>query len=59
MPKIGQIEDNLRHRKQEFRYLLCKNYKIVYWINDKKGRIEIVHVFDVRQDLQKLEDTPG
>lgn len=32
-PEIGQIESLLKNRKQEFRYLVYKNYKIVYWIN--------------------------
>lgn len=32
-PEIGQIELNLKHREKEFRYLVYKNYKIVYWVN--------------------------
>ncbi len=29
-PNIGQVEVNLLHRKEEFRYLVYKNYKIIY-----------------------------
>ena len=32
-PKIGQIEELLIDRQNEFRYLVYKNYKIIYWIN--------------------------
>jgi len=56
-PEIGQIEISLEHRKQEFRYLIFKNYKIVYWINYDFKRIEITNVFDTRQDPQKIKET--
>ncbi|HEX9825482.1 MAG TPA: type II toxin-antitoxin system RelE/ParE family toxin [Flavobacteriaceae bacterium] len=56
-PEIGQIEISLKHRKQEFRYLVFKNYKIVYWINYDFKRIEITNVFDTRQDPQKIKET--
>jgi plasmid stabilization system protein ParE len=56
-PKIGQVEISLNHRNQEFRYLVFKNYKIVYWINSKFKRIEIANVFDTRQDPQKINET--
>ncbi|WCO00248.1 type II toxin-antitoxin system RelE/ParE family toxin [Psychroserpens ponticola] len=56
-PKIGQTEDLLKNRKQEFRYLVFKNYKIVYWINDKENRVEINDVFDTRQNPIKMERT--
>ncbi len=53
-PKIGQIEDLLKHRKQGFRYLVFQNYKIIYWINNKENRIEISDVFDTRQHPIKI-----
>ena len=49
------IEILLKDRFQEFRYLIYKNYKIIYWINENKNRIEIVNVFDTRQNPDKLE----
>ncbi|MBU2939548.1 type II toxin-antitoxin system RelE/ParE family toxin [Lacinutrix sp. C3R15] len=54
-PKIGQTEELLKSRKQEFRYLIYKNYKVIYWINDKENRIEISDVFDTRQNPIKIE----
>lgn len=32
-PKMGQLEEALEDRDEGFRYLVFKNYKIVYWIN--------------------------
>jgi plasmid stabilization system protein ParE len=56
-PEIGQVETSLKHREQEFRYLVFKNYKIVYWINYDFRRIEIANVFDTRQDPDKINET--
>jgi len=54
-PNIGQIEELLKNRNQEFRYLVYKNYKIIYWINHEKNRIEISDVFDTRQNPTKIK----
>ena len=56
-PKIGQTEELLKKREQEFRYLVYENYKIIYWINNKENRIEINDVFDTRQNPIKIERT--
>ena len=56
-PEIGQIENSLKNRKQEFRYLVYKNYKIVYWVNYDAERVEIANVFDTRQDPIKIKET--
>lgn len=56
-PKIGQIEELLIDRQNEFRYLVYKNYKIIYWINKQENRIEINDVFDSRQNPIKIERT--
>lgn len=53
-PNLGQREENLKARKQAFRYLVYNNYKIIYWHNKTKNRIEINDVFDCRQDPMKL-----
>ncbi len=54
-PKIGPIEKLLEENKEDFRHLLSKrNYKIIYWINLKNNTIEIVDVFDVRQNPIKM-----
>lgn len=56
-PEVGQVEACLNHREQEFRYLVFKNYKIVYWVNYDFKRIEIANVFDTRQDPDKINET--
>ncbi len=54
-PHIGQKEELLYGRPQKFRYLVFKNYKIIYWINQNKNRIDIVNVFDTRQNPLKIK----
>jgi len=54
-PEIGQIEVLLIDRPNGFRYLVFKNYKIIYWINKSKNRIEINDVFDSRQNPIKIK----
>ncbi len=56
-PEVGQTEDSLKGRKRNFRYLVFKNYKIVYWINYEAEIIEIANVFDTRQDPAKIKNT--
>ena len=51
-PRIGQTEELLKHKKEEIRYLVEGNYKIVYVI---EGQIVfIATIFDCRQDPVKL-----
>jgi plasmid stabilization system protein ParE len=52
--EIGPIEELLINREQEFRYLISKHLKIVYWINMEDHWIEIVDIFDTRQDPSKI-----
>ena len=54
-PKMGVKELSLKERKEEFRYLVYKNYKIIYWNNKSKNRIDISDVFDSRQNPIKLK----
>jgi len=46
-PRIGQKEELLKDKKGEFRYLVNKNYKIIYQV--KIENVEILDVFDTRQ----------
>jgi plasmid stabilization system protein ParE len=55
-PYIGQEEELLTDRPQNFRYLVYKSYKIIYWINQDKNRIDIANVFDTRQNPVKIRD---
>lgn len=53
-PKSGRKEDLLSKRPQEFRFLIIKNYKIIYWIDYEFNIINISMVFDSRQNPSKL-----
>ena len=52
---IGQEEESLQSDSRGFRYLVFKSYKIIYWINLEKNRIEIFDVFDTRQSPIKMK----
>ena len=54
-PEMGQLEVELKDRPQKFRYLIHKNYKIIYWINTEKNQLEIVDIFDCRQNPLKMK----
>lgn len=56
-PLIGQKEQFLLERSREFRYLIHRNYKIIYWINEKKKRIKIANIFDCGQNPIKMDET--
>ena len=53
-PNIGQKEELLKNRTQGFRYLVYKNYKIIYWYNTSEKWIEISDIFDTRQNPIKI-----
>jgi mRNA-degrading endonuclease RelE of RelBE toxin-antitoxin system len=53
-PKMGVLENLLKDRSQNFRYILSSNYKIIYWINKEKNRIEVIDVFDTRQNTEGI-----
>ena len=54
-PEIGQEEELLKNDSRDFRYLIFTNYKIIYWTNSEKNRIEIFAVFDTRQSPIKMK----
>lgn len=53
-PTIGQEEELLKNDPREFRYLVYKNYKIIYWVSIEKYTAEIFDVFDTRQNPIKI-----
>ncbi len=55
-PSIGQKEELLSDRPNQFRYLIFKHYKIIYWINSAKDRVDISHIFDTRQNPFKIRE---
>jgi len=52
-PRMGQKEELLAYLKQEIRYLVQGNYKIVYFIEE--NIVYIATVFDCRKDPIKLK----
>ena len=56
-PLIGQKEELLKQRETEYRYLIFKNYKLIYSVDNQNGYIKIVDVFDTRQNPIKLKRT--
>jgi plasmid stabilization system protein ParE len=56
-PQIGQDEESLRERKTEYRYLVFKNYKLIYSVDQENGFIKIADVFDTRQNPVKMKRT--
>lgn len=53
-PEIGAVEKSKMLESLIIRYLIEGNYKILYQINDSRGLIEILAVFDTRQDPSKM-----
>src|SRR4030043_392411 len=53
-PKSGRKEDLLLNRPQEFRFIIVKNYKIIYWIDYEFSIVNISTVFDTRQNPIKI-----
>jgi len=56
-PFIGQEEELLKQRKIEYRYLVFKNYKLIYSIDTENGFIKVADIFDTRQNPPKLKRT--
>ena len=53
-PKSGRKEDLLKDRPNEFRFLVVKNFKIIYWVDYEFNLIYISMVFDTRQNPKKI-----
>ncbi len=53
-PEMGTIEQNKALKGLKIRYILEGFYKVLYQINANKGIIEIISIFDTRQDPSKM-----
>jgi toxin ParE1/3/4 len=53
-PKAGQVENLLLERETEYRYIVFKNYKIIFSIDQELQLIKIADVFDTRQNPIKI-----
>ena len=56
-PYVGQKEELLIDRKQDFYYFLHSNYKIIYYVDLEINLVEIVDIFDCRQEPLKIKRT--
>ena len=56
-PYIGQEEELLKKRKIQYRYLVFKNYKLIYSVDTENEFIKIADVFDTRQSPPKMKRT--
>lgn len=54
-PQIGQEEELLKQREIHYRYLVYRNYKLIYSVDTENGFIKIADVFDTRQNPPKLK----
>jgi toxin ParE1/3/4 len=54
-PKAGRKEHLLANRPQDFRFLIIKNYKVIYWIDYKFNIINVSMIFDTRQNPDKID----
>ena len=53
-PYGSQKEELLNDRIQDYRYIVFKSYKIIYWIDETNKMILVSHVFDTRRNPKKL-----
>jgi len=53
-PNAGQEEELLKERGTKYRYLVYRNYKIIYSVDQKNEWIKIADVFDTRQNPIKI-----
>jgi len=53
-PKSGRKEDLLADRHQDFRFVIVKTYKIIYWIDYEFNIVNIATVSDTRQNPKKI-----
>jgi len=54
-PEIGPIDPEFESYSPPLRYLISSNYKILYWVLEDLSRIEILDVFDTRQNPIKIK----
>ena len=54
-PEIGQREELVLHPEMQFRYIIYKNYKIIYRIVSSEESILILDVFNTRQNPVKIK----
>lgn len=56
-PFIGQKEELLTNNEKHFRYFLYKNFKIIYYVDLEINLVEIVDIFNCKQEPLKIKRT--
>lgn len=56
-PRRGALEEFLVDRPQEFRFIISKSFKILYYINFKSQKIVIANIFDTRRNPSRIRET--
>lgn len=54
---IGQEEELLKEREICYRYLVFKNYKLIYSVDEENGFIKIADIFEMRQNPTFIKRT--
>ena len=54
-PYGAQKEELLKDRIQDYRYIIFKSYKIIYWVDETNKMILVSHVFDTRRNPISLQ----
>lgn len=54
---LGQKETLLLAKSEKYRYIVKGNFKIIYFYNLNLNSIEIVDVFDCRQNPEKIKQS--
>jgi plasmid stabilization system protein ParE len=53
-PVSGKKEELLTDRPMEFRFIIIKNYKVIYWVDSEFSTINVSMVFDTRQNPKRI-----
>jgi toxin ParE1/3/4 len=53
--ELFQIEDLLIDREDNYRYIVCDNFKIIYSVDIELKLIKIADIFDTRQNPIKIK----
>ncbi len=56
-PLMGQEEELLKEREIGYRYIIFRNFKLIYSIDSENGFIKIADIFDTRQNPIKIKRT--
>jgi plasmid stabilization system protein ParE len=52
-PQMGTVEQLLKHKKSEYRYLLAFSYKIIYRVD--KDKVVVSRIFHTARNPEKLK----